>query len=221
MNISFLVNTSLFQGIREDELAVMLKCLRAREKAYRKNEIIFYAGSVIQEIGLIESGSVNIVANFYWGDSRIFGHSERGMIFGENYAAVPGKELICDAVAAEPSEILFLDIGGILTPCHKNCAFHNAVIRNLVRIFAEKSLNLSARMIHTASRSLRRRLLYYLSEQAQLNGSEHFTIPFDRQQLADYLSVDRSAMSHELSKMQKDGLIAYKKNEFWLIGKRK
>ena len=104
----------------------------------------------------------------------------------------------------------------MLTTCQRGCAFHSLIIHNMLRISAQKNLNMSSRMMHTASKSLRDRLLSYLSEQATLNGSAHFKIPFDRQQLADYLAVDRSAMSNELSKMQKDGLITYHKNEFTL-----
>jgi CRP/FNR family transcriptional regulator, dissimilatory nitrate respiration regulator len=220
MNSPFLSNTALFRDVTEEEIERMLICLAPREKEFRKGEVIFHAGSVIHEVGMVESGCVNIVVNFYWGDSQIFGHITEGMIFGENYAAVPDRELIPDVVAAAPSKILLFDINRLLNTCRLSCACHHKVIQNLLRISAENSLNLSARMLHTASRSLRGRLLSYLSEQAQLNGSEHFTIPFDRQQLANYLSVDRSAMSNELSKMRKDGLIVYRKNEFTLKEKR-
>ncbi|MDY2960383.1 MAG: Crp/Fnr family transcriptional regulator [Hornefia sp.] len=216
MNYFFLSNTNLFHGIREDEIRHMISCLSAREKTYKKNEIIFRAGDTVHEIGLVESGSVNIIVNFYWGSSSIFGHIGRGEIFAENYAAISGKELICDVVAAEDSEILFLNIDKLLTTCQSGCRFHHRLIHNLLRISALKSLSLSSRMMHTAPKSMRDRLLSYLSEQATVNGSTHFTIPFNRQQLADYLGVDRSAMSNELSKMQKDGLISFKKNEFTL-----
>ena len=176
----FLSNTNLFHGIRKEEITHLLSCLDAHEQSYDKNETILRAGSTIQELGLVESGGVNIIVNFYWGTSRIFGHASQGEIFGENYAAIPGKELLCDVVACETS------------------------------------LNLSQRMMHTAPRSLREKLLSYLSEQAMIHGSAHFVIPFDRQQLADYLGVDRSAMSAELSKKKKDGLISCRKNEFIL-----
>lgn len=216
MNYFFLSNTNLFHGVKEDEIRHMLSCLGAREKNYRKNETIYRVGDTVHEIGLVESGSVNIIVNFYWGSSHIFGHVEKGKIFAENYAAVPGKELICDVVAAEDSKILFLDLTKLLTTCQNGCSFHQRLIHNLLRISALKSLALSSRMMHTAPKAMRGRLLSYLSEQAMVNGSTHFTIPFDRQQLADYLGVDRSAMSHELSKMQKDGLITFKKNEITL-----
>ena len=216
MNLFFLSNTSLFHGIREQEIGAMLGCLGSRERRYKKDEIIFRAGEAVTEIGLVESGSANVVVNFWWGNSNIFGHVRKGDIFAENYAAIPGKELLCDVVAAEDAEVLFLSLGKVLATCKNSCPFHHRLTHNLLRISAQKNLNLSTRMMHIAPKAIRERLLSYLSEQAMENGAAHFTIPFSRQQLADYLGVDRSALSNELSKMQRDGLIEYRKNEFTL-----
>ncbi|MGP1419224.1 MAG: Crp/Fnr family transcriptional regulator [Sphaerochaetaceae bacterium] len=216
MNPFSLSNTPLFHGIQYNEIERMLPCLNPREEAFEKGEVIFRSGSTVHEIGLVESGSVNIVVNFYWGNSHIFGHIGKGAIFAENYAAIPGKELLCDVVAAEETEVLFLDLSKLMATCEHACGFHQRLIYNLLRISAQKSLNLSSRMMHIAPKSLRGRLLSYLSEQAMINGNVRFQIPFDRQQLADYLGVDRSAMSNELSKIQRDGLISFKKNEFTL-----
>ena len=217
MNYLFLSNTNLFRGIKEDEIRTVLSCLNAYERKYQKDEIIYRAGDSISEIGLVETGSVNIVVNVYWGNSNIFGHIEPGQIFAETYAAVPGKELLVDVVAAEDCAILFLNMEKLLTVCQSGCSFHQRLIHNLLRISAMKNLNLSSRMMHTASKSTRVRLLSYFSQLAIENGSASFTVPFSRQQLADYLGVERSALSNELSKMQKDGLIQYRKNEFKLL----
>lgn len=216
MDYVFLQKTQLFRGIQEDEIKILLNCLNYRERKYRKDEIIFRAGDIVSEIGLVKEGSVNIVVNFYWGNSNIFANIRRASIFAENFAAIPGKELICDVVAAENCDILFLNMKNLMTTCQENCSFHHRLIYNLMRISAQKNLELSSRMMHIAPKSIRERLLSYLSEQASKNVSHHFRIPFNRQQLADYLGVDRSAMSNELSKMRKDGLIQYHKNEFTL-----
>lgn len=216
MNTFFLSKTQLFHGIQEREIPELFHCLMPRERKFQKDEVIFRAGSPVSEIGLVESGSVNIIVNLYWGSSIIFGHVRKGEVFAENYAAIPGKELICDVVACEETDILFLNMQNMLTTCRKGCTFHNRIIKNMLSISAKKNLNMSYRMMHTASKSLRQRLISYLSEQALEHGSSHFTIPFNRQQLADYLAVNRSAMSNELSKMQEDGLINYSKNEFTL-----
>ena len=216
MNTFFLANTQLFRGISESEIEELLLCLGAHERSFQKGDTIFRAGSPIDEFGLVLSGSVNIVVNLYWGNSIIFGHMGKGEVFAENYAAVPGKELLCDVVACEDTHVLFLKMHSVMTTCRMGCAYHNRIIQNMLRISAQKNLNMSSRMMHTASKSLRERLLSYLSEQALERGSAHFTIPFNRQQLADYLAVNRSAMSNELSKMQEEGLITFRKNEFIL-----
>ena len=216
MNTFFLAITQLFRGISESEITELLLCLEAHERSFQKGDTIFRAGSSVDEFGLVLSGSINIVVNLYWGNSIIFGHVGTGEVFAENYAAVPGKELACDVVACENTRVLFLKMQSVMTTCRMGCAYHNRIIQNMLRISAQKNLNMSSRMMHTASKSLRERLLSYLSEQALERGSAHFTIPFNRQQLADYLAVNRSAMSNELSKMQEEGLITFRKNEFIL-----
>ena len=217
MDYQFLTTTALFKGLNEKEIEGILPCLKARVKKYRKGSIIFHAGDQISEIGLVLSGSVNIVVTFYWGSSNIFGHVGSGDLFAENYAAIPGRRLLNDVIAAEETEILFLSLDNLLTTCKKGCAFHNGLIHNLVRISAMKNLNLSSRMMHTASKSIRDRVLSYLSECVLKSGSMRFSIPFSRQELADYLGVDRSALSGELSKMQRDGLIEFRKSDFTLL----
>lgn len=216
MNTFFLSKTPLFLDISEGEIAELLLCLGAYERKFQKGDVVFRAGSSVDEFGLVASGSVNIVVNLYWGNSIIFGHVGKGEVFAENYAAIPGKELLCDVIACEDTDIIFLNVKHVLTTCRKGCTYHNRIIQNMLRISAQKNLNMSSRMIHTASKSIRERLLSYFSEQALEHGSAHFTIPFNRQQLADYLAVNRSAMSNELSKMQAEGLISYRKNEFIL-----
>lgn len=217
MNYAFLTRTMLFRGLAEEEVRELLNELKAYTREYRKGDVIYHAGDIVRCLGIVLTGSVNIVMNYYWGSSNIFGHIAPGQIFAETYTAIPGKELAVDVIAAEDCEILFIDTYRLLDTTTAPSSIHNRTIHNLLQISAQKNLNLSARMMHTASRSIRQRLLSYLSEQAVLNGSSTFTIPFSRQQLADYLNVERSALSNELSKMQQDGLISYHKNEFSLL----
>lgn len=216
MDFDFLASTELFRGVSVEEVRKVLSCLAARERSYFKGDIIYSTGDTVKEIGLVEEGSVNVVVNFLWGDSNIFGHVEKGEVFAETYAAVADKPLLCDVVAAENCRILFVDMSRLLTTCRNGCEYHNAIIHNIVAISAAKNLGLSSRMMHIASKSIRGRLLSYLNEQSIENGSRYFTIPFSRQQLADYLNVDRSALSNELSKMQKDGLIDFHRSDFYI-----
>lgn len=216
MNYGFLSETKLFSGIKAEEIKEALDCLSAYEKSFKKGEIIYRTGQTVTDMGLVEEGSVNITVNLYWGSSIILGNIEKGKIFAETYAAVSGKEMLCDAVAAEDCRVLFINVGKLLNVCKSTCGFHQKIIHNLLRISAMKNLNLSARMLHTAPKTIRGRLISYFSQMAAETGSREFTIPFSRQELADYIGVDRSALSAELSKMQRDGILTYRKNKFKL-----
>lgn len=216
MNYEFLSSTKLFCGMPPEKIKNALSCLNASEKKFKKGGIIYRAGDTVTEIGLVEEGSVNITVNFYCGTSNIFGHIAKGEIFAETYAAIPNKKLICDVVAAENSKILFLDINKLINGTCSSCGCHGIIIHNLLQISAEKNLKLSSRMMHTAPKTVRGRLLSYLMWQAAKSESRKFHIPFTRQQLADYLGVDRSVLSAELSKMQRDWLINYRKNDIKL-----
>lgn len=205
-------------GIEQKELEALLDCLKPKRKNYRKGEYVCRAGEPIRHMGFILEGSVNIERNDIWGNQSLLGRVEAGEVFGETYACVPGEVLMVDVVAVEACDILFLDMGKLLKTCSSACGFHNRLIQNLVGVMAAKNLKLSRKINDTASKSIRGRLLSYLSHQVVKQGAYKFEIPFNRQQLADYLGVDRSAMSNELSKMQREGLIEYRKNWFWVKG---
>ena len=214
MNLVQLSKTLLFQGIRPEETEAMLKCLSARTGTYQKGETIYRAGDTVTEVGIVLSGSVLIQNDDIWGNRSILDQIGPGQVFAETYACVPEERFMVTAEAAERSEILFLNVGRILRVCTNACGFHSRLIRNLLSLAAQKNLNLSRRIFHTSAKSIRGRLLSYLSWQAQIRGSREFEIPFNRQQLADYLSVDRSALSAELGKMKREGLIQVEKNHF-------
>lgn len=216
MNYKFLANTLLFRGVTPDEIESMMGCLDAQVKKYHKGEVIYHNGEYVQKAGLVLSGSVHIENDDLWGNRTLLSHVGPGQVFAETYVCVPGEPLMINVVAAEASEILFLNLGKGSCTCVKNCGFHGRLIQNLLAISAQKNLNLSRRIFYTSAKSIRGRLLSYLSDQATRCGSLEFDIPFNRQQLADYLGVDRSAMSNELSKMQKEGYLTSSKNHFCL-----
>lgn len=217
MNYSLLIHTTLFRGTNEAEAKEMLTCLGAFEKSYGKGAIILGAGDLTDNMGLVLAGSVNMEIDDLWENKTILGHAQVGQLFAETYACIPGEPLMVSVVAAEKCDVLFLNAAHLLTTCQNSCAHHNKLIRNLLQISAGKNLALSRRSLHTSFKSIRARLLSYLSEQVKQNGSYQFSIPFNRQQLADYLSVDRSALSNELSRMQRDGLLTFEKNYFSLV----
>ena len=217
MDYLFLSRTTLFRGITPEEIQTMMGCLQGITKEYRRGSIIHHCGECISTIGLVLSGSVSVENDDIWGNKTILDKISVGNTFAENYACLPGEPLMVNIVAAEATEILFLNTEYMLRVCSRTCGFHNRLIHNMLTISAQKNLNLSRRSLHTGPKTIRGRLLSYLSHQAVHLGCREFDIPFNRQQLADYLNVDRSAMSNELSKMQKEGLIISERNHFRIL----
>ncbi|MDD3253612.1 MAG: Crp/Fnr family transcriptional regulator [Lachnospiraceae bacterium] len=216
MDTTFLANTPLFQGTTPDEITAMLRCLDVVRKSCQKGEYLYHAGDFAQNLGILLSGGINIESDDLWGNKSILNHVFPGQIFAEAYASVPGEPLMVSVVADEPSEVLMVNVARILHTCPSSCEHHNRLIRNLLAVTAQKNLNLSRRILHTSAKTIRRRILSYLSFEASRQGSGSVAIPFNRQQLADYLNVDRSALSNELSKMRRDGILTVNKNHFTL-----
>ena len=214
--LPLLKRTKLFGGIEEEELLSLLKCLNAKKQDIPKGGYIFHVGEYLSTVALMLKGSAHIQRNDYWGNLSILGKITEGEIFGEAFAIQGSETMLNDVVAIEDSTILFLDVNRILTVCSASCRFHNMLVKNLFGILAQKNRTLTRKLRHMSHRSTREKLLSYLSEQSRLSGSPSFEIPFNRQQLADFLSVDRSAMSNELSKMQNEGILEYNRNKFIL-----
>lgn len=207
---------SIFRNLSDEEIIGMLPCLNAKEQHFKKNEVIYRPGDQVRKIGLVVSGAVRIEKIDYWGNRKIISVIEPGQIFGEAYAGMKTIPMEMEVLAAVPSVILFMEVGKILTTCGNSCEFNSKMIRNMVYVLAERNYKLTQKMDHLTQKTTREKLLSYFSEQALECGRSDFDIPLDRQQLADYLSVDRSAMSTELGRMKKDGLIEYRKNHFTL-----
>lgn len=212
-----LLRSPLFAGISEEELGSMLTCLSAEKKACRKNEYLLRQGDTVDFVGLVLTGSVNVLKDDYWGNRNIVAVIPPGHTFAESYACVPGAPLSVSAQATQETLILRMNIHRVLTTCPSACAFHARLIENLIALLASKNLLMNEKLTYLSQRTTREKLLSYLSASSQRAGNAHFVIPFDRQELADFLSVDRSALSAELSRMQRDGILTYHKNEFTLL----
>ncbi len=211
-----LTHTQLFQGLKESEITSLLGCLNAAERSFHKGEVILSEGSVTENIGIVLSGMAVISCDDIWGNTSILGNAAPGSVFAEVYACIPGQPMLVTVSAVEDTSVLFMNVGRIMAVCTHACPFHTKLTRNLLTVCAHKSLQLSQRIQHTSSKSIRGRLMSYFSECVKRSGSNSFLIPYNRQQLADYLNVDRSAMCNELSKMQKDGVIEYERNRIRL-----
>ncbi len=215
--IPFLKNTQLFNGIYEADILSVLDCLNAALKTYKKGEYIYHQGEHISNITILVEGKLHVQRDDYWGNSNIISHIDAGEMFGEAYATPDSETILNDVVAVEDSSVLFLDINKIITSCPSACRFHSTVIQNLFIIISDKNRKLVQKLDHMSKRSTREKLISYLSAESHRQNSSTFTIPFNRQQLADFLSVDRSAMSNELCKMRDDGLIKFERSRFTML----
>ena len=212
-----LTNTQLFRGIDSSDISPLLSCLGALERTFKKGDIILAEGEPTDQMGVVLSGMALIEHCDVWGNRILLGNAAPGAVFAESYACIPGEPLQISVIASEDTSVLFLNVGKVLTTCTNSCEFHTKLVRNLLTVCAGKSLDLSRRILHSTSKSIRGRLMSYFSECIKKTGSYSFEIPYNREQLDSYLGVDRSAMSNELSKMKKEGLIQYHKNHFTII----
>lgn len=215
--INILKKSALFSGIETQDLLNMFKCLLMNIKTYEKNSYIFTASQPLIDVGIILKGRVNIIQEDYWGNRNILTTLTTGDLFGETFACTNTNNNMFSIMTTEPSDIMFLNYQKITSPCQFACKFHTKIIQNMLLLIAQKNILLTTKIEHLSKKTTREKLLSYLSSEAIKQQNNTFTIPFNRQELADFLSVERSAMSAELSRMQKDKLIIYHKNNFTLL----
>ncbi|MGN1195690.1 MAG: Crp/Fnr family transcriptional regulator [Acutalibacteraceae bacterium] len=214
--IDILKRTKLFSGVGKDDISAMLECLDAKLFTYKKDEYVLHQGEHLCSIPVLVKGKLHIQNEDYWGNRSILGNIDVGEMFGEAYVSPCSGSLLNDVIAVEDSAVIFFDVKRIITTCPSACRFHTMVVQNLFFAISDKNRKLVQKLGHMSKRSTREKLISYLSEEAKRHNNSHFEIPFNRQQLADFLSVDRSAMSNELCKMRDDGLIEFNKNRFEL-----
>ena len=207
----------LFEGIQPAEMPAMLGCIGAQLREYGRNEIIFSEGDPARQLGIVLRGSAQIIKEDYYGRRSIVASVQSGELFGESFACAQVEQLPVSVIAAERSEILLVDCRRITITCSSACSFHNRMILNLLHVVAEKNLIFNRKVEILSRRSTREKLMTYLMNQAKQQESARFTIPFDHQELADYLGVERSALSAEISKLRNEGILEANRSQFTLL----
>ena len=209
------IQALVFRNIQEEEWKEMQKLTCMRTASFEKHTVIFAAGDQARELGIVLRGSVNVESMDLWGNRSILSNIAPGHIFAESYALCH-EPMMVDAVAAEPCEILFVNCNLLMDSRNAGRSWYPKMLANLLEAAARKNMVLSGRMFCTSAKTVRGRLLTYLSAQSMKCGSTTFQVPFDRQQMADYLNLDRSALSKELGKMRDEGMLEFHKNTFRL-----
>ena len=207
----------LFDGIPMEDLQTMMGCIDGRVLEIAKGQYIFHEGDPATYVGMVLSGAVQLVRVDFYGNRSIVAHVSPGQLFAETYACANVAALPISIVSDMDGQVLLMDCRRITTSCSHTCAFHSRIIFNLLGLVAEKNLVYDQKIQITSQRTTRGKLMAYLLNQAKLLGSNSFTIPYDRQALADYLEVDRSGLSVEISKLRKEGVLESVKNHFTLL----
>lgn len=214
--LSVLKKSPLFQGASEKEIEQMLPCLQARSRMVRKGDFVLRQGQPVNGLMILAKGCLHMQRDDYWGNRSILTTVNPGELFGAAYFVPENSTALHDVKAVEDSVVVCFDVKKLLSVCPSACRFHTMAVQNLFFAVSGKNRKLLQKLDHLSKRSTREKLLSYLSAESARQGSANFTIPFSRQQLADYLSVDRSAMSRELCRLQKEGLLSFDRNHFSL-----
>jgi len=212
--LDILALSPLFFQIRKEEMGTMLTCLNAKQSAFSKGETVLKEGAPANLIGVVLSGMVQVIRVDYFGNRSMMAKLGPSDLFAEAFALAGVEDMPVSVVAAENCEVMLIDVSRITYTCVRACGFHQQMIYNLMRILALKNLACNQKIEVMSKRSTREKLMAYLLLQAKRAGSDSFVIPFDRQELADYLEVDRSGLSSEIGKLRREGVLTCEKNRF-------
>ena len=215
--INLLKSVSLFSGIETHDLDSLCDCLSAKIRNYKANATIFSEGDAAEFVGVVLSGEVQVVKDDFYGNRNILAFISEGQLFGEAFACADVSILPVSVVATSKCTIMLINYRKILTTCSNCCDFHSKLIFNMLRVVANKNVILNQKIEFISKRTTKEKLMAYLASEAKKVGSNSFSIPFNRQELADYLYVDRSAMSNELSKLRNEGVLEFNKDKFKLL----
>lgn len=211
------LNSPLFAGIQPEDMVPMLQCIGYHVYEYAKGEVIALEGDNLKHIGIVLSGRVDMVKEDLWGNKTLLIRTGKNGMFGETFACGQDNLSVVTFVVSEDAKVMFLPFARVMHSCTMACEFHHRLIENMVKVIADKNRDLMQKMDVVSKRTIREKLLAYLSIQAQQHSSRYFEIPFGRVELAEYLCVDRSALTRELVKMKAEGLIDYHKNCFRIL----
>lgn len=216
MNTDLLLKSYIFKGMDERQLKDALTYLNAREVFYKKGENLIMLSNPINEFAVVLSGAVQVSCDDINGNRMIMTTVARGDMFSESLAVTACRESPINATAAEDTWILWLS-ADIIRRNESDNPVKNMIVLNFINAVANKCLMMNDRVQILSKKTIREKVITYLSQVSEQGKKLELKIPFDRQGMADYLGVERSALSRELSRMEKEGIISYKKNIFTIL----
>lgn len=207
----------LFYQVGRENYGKMLRCFGARMMSIKKGHTIFHEGEAARYVGIVLTGAIQTVHDDYLGNRSILSMAIPGQLFAEGFACAGIESMPVRMVAAADSTIMLIDCSHITTLCQHVCGFHNQMIRNMLASVARSNLQLNQKIEILSKRTTREKVMAYLLSEAAIHGSNEFTIPYDRQELADFLGVERSAMSTVIGQLRDDGYIKVNRRHFQII----
>ena len=210
-------SSALFDGIVPEDRVAVLSCIGYHVTTYRKGDVIALESEKVKQIGVILSGSVDMIKEDYWGNKTLLLRMGKDEVFGETFACGDDSVSLVTFLVSEDAKIMFMPFCRVMRSCSMACQFHHQLMENMVRIIAKKNRELMRKLEVMSKRTIREKVLAFLSLQAQSQNSGYVELPLGRVELADYLCVDRSALTRELAKMKNEGLLDYDKNCFRLL----
>lgn len=213
----FLTKTQLFAGISVKDIPILLERLKARVEKFTRDDYVRIEGDPADFIGIVLEGKIQILNEDYFGNRSITATFEKGALFGEAFSCAGVKKLTVDILSCADTDIMFIDSRYFLIGCGGGCEFQHTLLENLLKIMAKKNMLLNKKLQYSSHKTTSEKIMAYLHDQAKINHSPEFIIPYNRQELADFLGVERSAMSAEIGKLVKQGAIETKRSYFRLI----
>lgn len=216
-----LQSSSIFSDINESDILAMAHCFNIRIKNFTKNSVIVESGKPLEDIILILKGGAIIQSYDTNGEISILMKLQSGDVFGVEGAYAGEESYADDLVASEKTTVAFLSRHRLCTPCENRCKRHIKLARELMTIMANKNFVLLNKIACMSKKTIREKVLYYLQNESLKNNTAYFDIPFNKTELASYLSVDRSALSKELNNLKREKVIDFDKKRYHIIKDRK
>ncbi len=211
-----LTDVKLFEGISQEQIESFLDCVKAKVISLKKGQTLFTVGQKPENIALVLSGYLFITQNDYWGNNTILSTVTENNVFGGGFAYSEVKKIPFSVEAGTDTQVLYINKDLLLSPCGK-CDCHNKIIINLIKILSARNVSLIEKINNLSQRTTRQKILSFLYSFSISTSGKKIVLPYTRQQMADYLCVDRASLSRELSLLQKEKLIKYHKNVFFLL----